>query len=151
MSSSASPTSTPSGGGPTAVPLERSTGELFLEVADDLRALFGRICDELGLTPMEATTLRHAARHRHQAAIVEALELTATRVSALLGVLERKGLLTRTKARGDYRQRIVTLTAQGDVAMETLNARLERESPLLRRLDDPQRATLHALLVTLRS
>lgn len=133
------------------VPIERSTGELFFEVADELRALFRRAADELGLTPMETTALRHAARHRQLAAIIEEIGLTPTRVSSLLGALERKGLVTRAKARGDHRQRIVTLTPAGEAAVATFDARLERESPLLRKLTPAQHTALRELLLTLRS
>lgn len=133
----------------TEPPLQQSTGELLLAVADDLRAVFQRACDDLGLTFMETTALRHAARHRAQAAIVEELGLTPTRVSGLLGALERKDLVRRIRARGDQRQRIVELTERGASAVDQLNLHLERESPLLRRLDDDQRDALRALLLQL--
>jgi len=99
---------------------------------------------------METSALRHAARHREQAAIVAEMSLAPTRVSALLGVLERKGLLTRAKARGDRRQRVVELTADGHALIERFDRRLEDESPLIRRIDDAQFEALREILLAMR-
>jgi len=130
--------------------VEPSVGELVLELADQLRQMFIDGCAELGLTFMETRTLRYAARERDQSAIIDSLGLAPTTVSALLGTLERKGLLTRSRSRGDYRRRVVELTVAGRAAVDQLDAYLERRSPLIRSLDENQFETLRSILLRLR-
>ncbi len=125
----------------------RTVGEMFLEVADEMRAAFTRAAAAEGLTYTEARTLRLASFHDEQARFTRALGVPQTRVSALLRRLDEAGLIRRSVARGDNRARVVALTRAGEDALERLNERLEVTSPLLRHLDDERLDVLRTMLL----
>ena len=125
----------------------RTVGEMFLEVADDMRVAFTRAAAAEGLTYTEARTLRLASFLDEQASFTRALGVPQTRVSALLRRLEEAGLIRRKVARGDNRARVVVLTDAGDAALVRLNEGLEATSPLLRHLDDERLDVLRTMLL----
>ncbi len=129
--------------------LARTIGEMYLDVADDLRGAFTRSAAAEGLTFMEGRTLRLVASHSEQSQLNDVLGTAPSQVSALLNKLERQGFVVRTASRGDKRHRHVRLTPEGEAALERLEAHLEVHSPLLHALTEEDRATLRAILVKL--
>jgi DNA-binding MarR family transcriptional regulator len=124
----------------------RMLGELVLAVADELREVFTRAAAAEGLTFMEGRALRLAFLHGRQAALVDVLGVAPSRVSTMLGTLERRGLVARHTANGDRRHRTLEVTAAGHDALLRVLARLDERSPLMTALSDADRATLQTLL-----
>lgn len=133
--------------GPTPA---RTIGEMYLDIAEELRSAFTRAAAAEGLTFMEGRALRLVASHSEQSQLNEVLGTAPSQVSALLNKLERRGFVVRTASRGDKRHRHVQLTADGGAALDRLEAHLEVHSPLLHALTEEERATLRTLLRKLR-
>lgn len=124
----------------------QSLGEKYLALAEVLTTTFTRATSAEGLTFMEGRLLRLAAHVGEQSLIVDSLGVAPSRVSALLRSLERQGLVARSTARGDKRHRDVVLTPAGQGAAERIMGHLDALSPLMTRLDEPERIQLEGLL-----
>lgn len=129
------------------IPDSRTIGEVYLELAEQIRAGFTRAAASQELTFMEARLLRHVAVHDQQAAIVALMGISPPRVSALLRQLEHRQLVQRTEHRGDRRFRTLRLTEAGTATLARLNQVLTEESPLLRWLTLDERRQLHRLVM----
>lgn len=129
---------------------QRTLGEMYLDVAEELRGAFTRSAAAEGLTFMEGRTLRLVANHSEQSQLNDLLGTAPSQVSALLNKLERRGFAVRKASRGDKRHRRVELTPEGAAALDRLEAQLEVHSPLLHALTEEERATLRTLLGKLR-
>lgn len=83
-------------------------------------------------------------------AIVRELGLDAGYVSRMVRRFEQKALLTRRRSATDSRQSLLTLTAAGRKAAETLDRRSQDEvATLLRDLADPERRQLVSAMETI--
>lgn len=133
-------------GNRTPQPELRSVGELFLDVAEQLRAVFSEASASVGLSFVEGRALRLVAKRAQQNQLVDVLSADPSRVSALLRRLEKKGLIVRRPARDDKRRRTIELTERGERAHHTLMQYLVEHSPLMR-LDRDRMELLRVMLV----
>jgi MarR family transcriptional regulator, lower aerobic nicotinate degradation pathway regulator len=85
-----------------------------------------------------------------QAAIADSLGLDRSQLVRILDALENEGLVTRLRDRSDRRRHMVSLTANGRRQLRRLRDTIDRlEDELLAPLDEPDRETLHAILLRL--
>ena len=82
-----------------------------------------------------------------QAALGRRLSIDRSDMAAVIGDLERDGLIARWRDADDRRRNVVRLTPEGTELLERLDARLEEaQDALLAPLDATERRELHRLL-----
>jgi DNA-binding MarR family transcriptional regulator len=83
-----------------------------------------------------------------QGALGDVLRLDPTNLVGLLNELEERGLLERRRDPGDRRRHIVELSPAGRTALDGAERALASvQDEILGALDEPERATLHGLLL----
>jgi DNA-binding MarR family transcriptional regulator len=106
--------------------------------------------EPIGLRPRQAVALM-VLRDRGaltQGALGDVLRLDPTNLVGLLNELEQRGLLERRRDPGDRRRHIVELSPDGRTALDGAERALASvQDEILAGLDEPERATLHGLLV----
>jgi DNA-binding MarR family transcriptional regulator len=94
-----------------------------------------------------AAGLSENGLHPNQAMLAERLGMDRTAMTYLLDELERQKLIVRRPDPADRRSRLVTLTAKGGKALETLGERVrEAERRVLSGLSNDEVAALNGLL-----
>jgi DNA-binding MarR family transcriptional regulator len=115
-----------------------------------VRTLVKESAEAEGLTPVQARTLRFAARTKSFMASVGNLSLAlgATHVTAVkvAAGLERRGLLERVESPWDRRVTLLRLTPAGRQALERLGRFEERLEHALAALSPHERSALEPLL-----
>lgn len=127
-------------------PDERSLGERLLALGAQLRQHFTAAAAEVGLTFQEGRALRLVGTDVDPRRLAGLLGCDAPRLAVLLRSLEAHGYVVRGVSRSDRRVREVVLTPAGVRAARSLVGRLEQTSPLMTRLDRPEREQLAVLL-----
>jgi DNA-binding MarR family transcriptional regulator len=109
--------------------------------------------DEAGISPYQFAVLvllDEEGVHETQASIADALGYDRGTLVGLLDELEQQGLVERQRDPEDRRRHIVRLTADGRRKLTKLRKLARQlEDDFLAPLDEPDRATLHALLLQL--
>jgi DNA-binding MarR family transcriptional regulator len=126
--------------------LARDTGDALLRVSMSVQRAFDEASAEEHLTPLAARLLRACVEPVPQHELGERLGVDAARVSVVITALVGRGLLTRTRGRGDQRIRRPELTAAGTAAVERMDRRSMARSPLAATLDERQLRSLLRLL-----
>lgn len=128
---------------------ERLVGDVLLDAADHLKAVFSRACSSEGLSMPEGRTLRFLALGARQSDLPDLLLCGPSRVTAILNELEDRRLITRTESRGDRRQKRIQVTAEGAATLDSIHGLLAGTSPIVLALDDDERQHLRHLLLRL--
>ncbi|MCB0882645.1 MAG: MarR family transcriptional regulator [Thermoleophilia bacterium] len=106
---------------------------------------FARRLRPLGITPAEAGVLRAlgGGEPRSQRALADALDVHATRLVAVVGGLEERGLVSRERRPADRRAYVLELTPAGREALASVAAAgREQERAFTRGLSAGERAAL---------
>ena len=104
-----------------------------------------RLREEIGLEMPDVFLLKHvAARPQSPSEVAALLRLPPHTISRRLDGLEKRALLTRRLAEGDARRRVLTVTPQGETALQEGLALLEDQVAELLGVLEP--ATLETFL-----
>ncbi|GHA91757.1 MarR family transcriptional regulator [Shewanella indica] len=104
----------------------------------------------LGLTHPRWTALwklRRMGDHISQKQLAESLEIELPSLMRTLGQLEQQGLITRHSCEHDKRARIVSMTAQGEEVIRSMEARIiQVRAKLLAGIDPDELAHFEAVI-----
>lgn len=112
-----------------------------------MRAHFGAVTAQLGVTPAQAKALRYLDRPSTLSDLSACLGSDVSNTANVVKALEAHGLLSRQPREGDRRARILTLTARGVQIREQLLKRAFETSPVFDRLGEAERRLLYDLLL----
>jgi len=118
-------------------------GFLLVRIAEDIDRRFVAALAALGLRPRELRTLVLVDRHPglSQRELARRLGVDPGNLVALLDGMDRDGLITRRRDRGDRRRRTLRLTAKGERALARANrATAAVEDAVFRALKTSERA-----------
>ncbi|MFG2140956.1 MarR family winged helix-turn-helix transcriptional regulator [Streptomyces sp. NPDC048650] len=139
MAENAADSGTTSGGRPTRPDL----AAMIVPLGRALMAAEQPILDAHGLTMWAYSVLLHLDETpiRTQAALAEAIRADKTRIIAVLDDLERRELICRQPDPADRRVRLLSLTAEGRLLRDTVQAAIQLgEERLLTQLPAADRA-----------
>lgn len=111
-----------------------------------MRAHFSARIAEFDLTPPLAMALRSLDEPAPQRELAEVLHCDPSHVTGVVDRLERRHLVERRIDPDDRRVKNVVLTPAGRELRSALEARLREDAPVVDRLSEDERRTLHALL-----
>jgi DNA-binding MarR family transcriptional regulator len=112
-----------------------------------VRAHFGAVTAQLGVTPAQAKALRYLDRPSTLSDLSASLGSDVSNTANVVKALEAHGLLSRQPHEGDRRARTLTLTDRGARVRELLVKRAYDSSPAFDRLTGADRRQLHELLL----
>lgn len=123
--------------------------DVVLSLARRLQALTSQESGAIALTPLEALSMRHIARHPGitSSEFAAELSLKSSNASAALRELERKGLIHRSPDPRDGRTVRITVTAESSEHLARVRAAWARLLSTLS-VDDAQLAEMTAALQT---
>jgi DNA-binding MarR family transcriptional regulator len=112
-----------------------------------VRAYFGAVTAQLGVTPAQAKALRYLGQPSTLSELSAALGSDVSNTANVVKALEAHGLLTRQAHEGDRRVRTLVLTGRGTQVRELLRRQAFENSPVFDRLSEAERRQLHDLLL----
>lgn len=122
--------------------------EILNRALTRVRAYFGAVTAQLGVTPAQAKALRYLDRPSSTLSDLSAsLGSDVSNTANVVKALEAHGLLSRQPREGDRRSRALTLTARGVRIREQLLKRAYDNSPVFDRLSEAERRLLYDLLL----
>jgi DNA-binding MarR family transcriptional regulator len=121
--------------------------EVLNQTVARVRAHFGAVTAQLGVTPAQAKALRYLGRPSTLSELSGCLGSDVSNTANVVKALEAHGLLSRQPREGDRRARTLTLTARGVRIREQLLKRAYQSSPVFDRLSEAERRLLHDLLL----
>lgn len=139
--------------GSRAVPAAE-VGQAYLELHHQLHRRVDQTMTAAGLSMARAKVLMRLDESgpMNQATLAGLLGFAPRSVTDTVDALERDGLVSRSEDEHDRRARIVALTAAGRAAYEVARVvRLEAMEEIFGSLTPSERATLAALLTTIRT
>jgi DNA-binding MarR family transcriptional regulator len=123
------------------------------EIVELVIALMGRFRDhflhcisDLGLTPPQATALRHLGEPLSQRELASCLHYDASNITSIVDGLEQRGFVVRHIDPADRRIRRIVLTDEGRQMLARLHERLMEDAPVLDELDAAERRQFRVLL-----
>jgi MarR family transcriptional regulator, organic hydroperoxide resistance regulator len=123
------------------------------ELSRALMAAFGRFKQEmgprlaeLGLSPVQARSLRHLENPMTMRELADATATEPSNLTPVVDRLESAGLVQRRPKPGDRRIRELCLTAEGNRTRERLDNEVLATMPIFDRLSRPQQTQLLRLL-----
>ncbi|MCO5988985.1 MarR family winged helix-turn-helix transcriptional regulator [Actinoallomurus spadix] len=136
--------------GPVTPPeLRADTGYLLTRLGGESRRRWARMLAEHGMTPHHygALITLENVKVTHQQHLAELIGVDPRNAVSVVDLLERRGLIERTRDPADRRRHAIRLTAEGHATFETLRhagEAIERE--MFDGLTGDERTALHALL-----
>jgi DNA-binding MarR family transcriptional regulator len=112
-----------------------------------IRAHFGAVTAQLGVTPAQAKVLRYLDQPSSLSDLSVGLDSDVSNTANVVKALEAHGLLTRQPHDGDRRVRTLTLTDRGVRVREQLLKRAYEHSPVFDRLSEADKRLLYDLLL----
>ncbi len=135
---------------PRQAPLEgRGAAFLASQVGSHSSRLWNQRVEAIGLDSRQAMLLWNVAlwEGRSQRQLATVLHLPGSRIVELVDSLEAQGCLERRISSGDRRTRELHLTRSGRALVDRItDIAVEHEDDLMRGLEQPERASLVALL-----
>jgi DNA-binding MarR family transcriptional regulator len=122
---------------------------LITRLARTMRRRFERAVAPLGLRARHLVALTHLREHgpSAQQTLIDALDLDASNLVALLNELEDADLIVRRRDRADRRRGIIELSPDGERMLLEVDRALEAvDDEILSALSLEERATLNELL-----
>jgi DNA-binding MarR family transcriptional regulator len=110
------------------------------------RARFTENAGDLGLSPMQAHTLRFLERPRAMSELAEQLFCDASNVTGIVDRLEARGLVERRASPDDRRVKMLCLTEAGKELRERVREHIEVPPPELAALSPQEQRQLRDLL-----
>lgn len=118
----------------------------LLLLVDRLRTQISGSASQLGLTPQQATLLRHLGTSRTMSELANILACDRSNVTGLIKRLAARGLVEQTIDTHDKRVRHLRLTKAGEELRKVLQRSFFTESPATRTLRSDERSQFLALL-----
>ncbi|MEJ7837257.1 MAG: MarR family transcriptional regulator [Thermomicrobiales bacterium] len=118
----------------------------LLLLVDRLRTQISGSASQLGLTPQQATLLRHLGTTRTVSELANLLACDRSNVTGLIKRLTTRGLVEQTSDTRDKRVRHLRLTEAGEELRVMLQRSFFAESPATRTLRSDERSQFLALL-----
>lgn len=120
--------------------------KLMMKLVWAHRGRFIESVGELGLSPMQAHTLRFLQQPLPMSELADTLWCDASNVTGIVDRLEAKRLVERRVAVGDRRVKTLVFTSKGRAVRRRLDAALLDESPAVARLTRAEQRVFRELL-----
>src|SRR5438045_231532 len=118
----------------------------MLELMWSQRGRFMGGAGDLGLSPMQAHTLRFLEQPRPMSELAEQLLCDASNVTGIVDRLEARGLVERRASPEDRRVKLLCLTDAGEALRDRVVERMEQPPPELGTLSPDEQRDLRDLL-----
>ena len=120
--------------------------ERVVELHRQLHAFMNAAAESLGLTGPQAHALHLFSQPRPMRFAAEAMRCDASYITHIADDLEAMGLAQRSADPHDRRVKQMTLTERGVELHERLAHKLHHENPVVKSLDESERASMLTLL-----